>query len=153
MKCLVLLASAGMNPKWNSRKDSGKHQAIPLPSEQFVEQFPMVRQLVQQLGLEVNSILQPDPAVLMDLAEKAYNVFYVPEAIGSQYVPVQEEFVIPFGIRSVLGFGGILPSGNLFAIIMFSRVRIEPDTAEMFKTLALSAKVAILPFVGKPICA
>ena len=89
----------------------------------------------------------------MDLAEKAYNVFYVPEAIGSQYVPVQEEFVIPFGIRSVLGFGGILPSGNLFAIIMFSRVRIEPDTAEMFKTLALSAKVAILPFVGKPICA
>ncbi len=35
------------------------------------------------------------------------------------YVPAHEEFVIPFGIRSALGMGGILPSGNrLIASIM-----------------------------------
>jgi len=151
MKCMVLVASAGTLPEWHSRKQSRGHKAIPLPSEHFVGAFPMVRQLIQQMGLEVNTVLQPDPAVVMDLAQKTFNVFHIPEAIGSVYVPAQKDFVIPFGVRSVLGFGGILPSGNLFVIIMFSKVPIPRQTADMFKSLALSVKVAILPFVGKTI--
>ena len=151
MKCMVLLASAGTLPEWHSRKQSLGHKAIPLPSEHFVEAFPMVRQLIQQMGLEVNTILQPDPVVVMDLAQKTYNVFHIPEAISSVYVPAQKDFVIPFGVRSVLGFGGILPSGNLFVIIMFSKVPIPRQTADMFKSLALSVKVAILPFDGRTI--
>jgi len=151
MKCLTLLGSAGANPEWHSRKGSIGHKAIPLPSERFIEKFPMIRQLVQQLGLTVNTVLEPDPAVLVDLAQMTYNVFFVPKAVGSQYVPAQQEFVIPFGVRSVLGFGGMLPSGNLFAIIMFVRASLLPETAEMFRTLALSAKIALLPFDGKVI--
>ena len=108
----------------------------------------MVRQLVQQLGLEINTVLHPDPAVLVDLAQTTCNVFFIPQAVGSQYVPAQQEFVIPFGVQSVLGFGGVLPSGNMFAVIMFSRVRLLPETAELFRTLALSAKIAVLPFDG-----
>jgi hypothetical protein len=150
MKCLVLLASAGIRPEWNSRKQSAGHRAIPLPSQHFIEAFPMVRQLIQQMGLEVRTVLEPDPAVIMDMAQTTYNVFYLPEAVGNKYVPAQDDFVIPFGIRSVLGFGGILPSGNLFAIIMFSRVPISQQTADMFRTLALSVKVAVLPVADKP---
>jgi len=86
----------------------------------------------------------------MDMAQTTYNVFYLPEAAGNKYVPAQEDFVIPFGVSSVLGFGGILPSGNLFVIIMFSRVPISPRTAEMFRTLALSVKIAVLPVADKP---
>lgn len=153
MKCLTLLASAGVLPEWNSRKFSTGHKAIPLPSDHFVEQFPMVRQLVQQLGLEVNTVLQPDPEVLVDLAQKSYNVFYISEAVGSQYVTAQQEFVIPYNVSTVLGCGGILPSGNLFAIIIFSKVHFPRETADLFKTVALSAKVAILPFDGKVIFA
>jgi hypothetical protein len=111
----------------------------------------MVRQLIQQMGLEVNTVLQPDPAVVMDMTQKTYNVFNIPEAIGSKYVPAQDDFVIPFGVRSVLGFGGILPSGNLFVIIMFSKVPVPRQTADMFRSLALSVKVAVLPFDGKTI--
>lgn len=149
MKCLTLLASAGALPEWNSRKSSAGHKAIPLPSEQFVEQFPMIRQLVQQLGLEVSTVLQPDPEILVDLAQTTYNVFYIPEAVGSQYVVAQQEFVIPFNVRSVLGCGGILPSGNLFAIIIFPKVHFPRETADLFKTVALSVKTAVLPFDGK----
>ena len=148
MKCLVLLATAGVKAEWNSRRKSEGHQAIPLPSEQFVNRLPMVRQLVQQLGLEIKTLLQPDPKVILDLAQGSYNVFYIADAVGNEYVPAQEEFVIPFGVRSVIGFGGVLPSGNLYATILFSRVRVSPETAEMFKTLALSAGIALLPFVG-----
>ena len=50
MKCLVLLASAGLRPEWNSRKQSSHHKAIPLPSEHFVETFPMIRQLHPATG-------------------------------------------------------------------------------------------------------
>ena len=148
MKCLVLLASAGTLPEWNSRKQSAGHKAIPLPSEHFIEAFPMVRQLIQQLGLEVNTILQPDPAVVVDMAQTTYNVFLIPDAVGSSYVPAQNDFVIPFKVQSVLGFGGILPSGNLFAVIMFSKVKVSRQTADMFRSLALSVKIAILPFDG-----
>lgn len=148
MKCLVLLATAGARPEWNSRSNSQGHRVIPLPSEQFVNRLPMVRQLVQQLGLEIKTLLEPDPKVIMDLTQKTYNVFYVPDAIGNEYVPAQKEFVVPFGVRSVIGFGGILPSGNLYATILFSRACVPPETAEMFKTLALSISISLLPFVG-----
>jgi hypothetical protein len=148
MKCLTLLATAGERPEWNSRETSVGHKAIPLPSEQVVEQFPMISQLVKQFGLEMSAVLQPDPSLLVDLEQTSFNVFYVPEAVGSPYVVAQEEFVIPFGVKSVLGFGGMLPSGNLFAIIMFLKVHIPRETADMFKTLALNVKMAALPFVG-----
>jgi hypothetical protein len=146
MKCLALLATTGERPEWNSRTNSVGHKAIPLPSEKVVTQFPMISQIVKQFGLEINTVLEPDPNVLMDLAQATYNVFYIPEAVGSPYVPAQEEFVIPFGIKSVLGFGGMLPSGHLFAIILFSKAHISREMADMFKPLALSAKMAILPF-------
>lgn len=151
MKCLVLLASAGTEPEWSSRKASKGHKAIPLPSEHFIEAFPMVRQFIQQMGLQVNTVLRPDPAVVIDMAQTTYNVFCIPDAVGSQYVPVQQDFVIPYGVRSVIGFGGMLPSGNLFAIILFSRVTVPKEIADLFRSLALSIKIAILPFDGKAV--
>lgn len=146
LKCLTLLTTIGERPEWNSRANSVGHKAIPLPSEQVVTQLPMIAQLVKQFGLEINMVLEPDPDFLMDLAQTTYNVFYIPEAVGSPYVPAQKEFVIPAAIESVLSFGGMLPSGHLFAIILFSKVHIPRETADMFKTVALSAKMAVLPF-------
>ncbi|MEK6776412.1 MAG: hypothetical protein AABY87_05970 [bacterium] len=146
MKCLTLLATAGEKPEWNCRKDSAGHQAIPLPSEQVVNQIPMIRNLIRQLGLEVNTVINPDPNLLLDMAQKTFNVFHVPNALESPFIPSQQNFVIPFGIRSVLGFGGILPMGDIFAMILFSRVFIPEQTANLFKPLSLNIKLAVLPF-------
>ena len=68
-----------------------------------------------------------------------------------QQRPAVEVSQAAAGIRSVLGFGGLLHSGNFFAIILFSRVFVPPETTEMFKTLALSSKIAILPFEGNKV--
>ena len=144
MKCLTLLASAGDEAEWNSRNSSRGHKAIPLPSQDFVRQFPMISSLVRQFGLELNSVLRPDPSCLRDLDETTYNVFHVPTALGSAYIPAQEDFVIPYGIESTLGFGGMLPSGNLFATIMFFKVPISHDIADLFQPLTLSVKIAVL---------
>ncbi|MDA0867588.1 MAG: sensor histidine kinase, partial [Cyanobacteria bacterium] len=153
LKCLTLLATTGDRPEWNARTASTGHQVIPLPSERMVTQAPMIAQLIQQLGLTINNVLAPDPDLLVDLQERTYNVFHIPNAINSSYIPAQAEFVAPCKIQSVLGFGGMLPSGNLMAIILFSKLPIQRDTAELFKPLALNAKMAILPFSQGPIFA
>src|SRR5205807_7868251 len=67
------------------------------------------------------------------------------------FVPVQREFVIPYGVRSVLGFGSLLPSGNLFVVVLFTKVFLSRSTADLFKPLALSTRLALLPFDGAPI--
>jgi len=148
MKCLVLLATAGEAPEWNSRKNSTGHRAIPLPSEEAVHQIPMIRSLIEQLGLSVGSVIRPDPKILLDLSQKTYGVFHVPEALDSPHIPAQREFVIHRGIRSVLGFGGLFPSGEMFAVIMFLKIPISNELAGLFKPLALNVKIAALPFLG-----
>jgi hypothetical protein len=146
LKCLFLAGTAGIRPEWNSCAASVRHRAIPLATEAMVRRSPMISQLVNQFGLEVSALLQPDPVLLVDLEQRSYNVFHVAEARGSPYVPAQEDFVVPLGIRSVVGFGGMLPAGNLFAVILFSKVSLSRETADLFRPLALSVKLALLPF-------
>lgn len=146
MKCLTLLGTAGDRPEWNARQLSTGHQVIPLPSEQMVSQAPMIAQLIQQLGLSIRSVVAPNPEMIVDLHERTYNVFHIPQAVDSPYIPAQAEFVQPYNVQSVLGFGGMLPSGNLMAIILFSKVPISRETAELFKPLALNTKMAVLAF-------
>lgn len=149
MRCLTLLASAGDEPEWNTARDSSAHRAIPLVSEEMVAQAPMISRLLQQLGVQIEVLLENDAssgALLVDQLPASFNVFYVPDARGSPYIPAQEDFVLKFGIRSVLGFGGTLPLGDIFCVILFSKVPLPRDTAELFRTLALNVKVAALPF-------
>jgi signal transduction histidine kinase len=144
-KCLVLMASAGERPEWNSRKSSLAHQAIPLESDRLAIDFPMISQLLAQLGAIVTA---PSGRIMLERSQHTYNVFYVRRADGSPHVVDQETFVEPFGVRSVIGFGGGLPSGESFAVVAFSRVEIPPQVAELFRYLALNAKLALLPFDG-----
>ena len=148
MKCLVLLATAGEKQEWNDRGHSAGHKAIPLPNEAFVSQIPMISRLVSQFGLDVKAVIQPDPNLLADLEQKSYNAFHVPEAVGSPYVPAQKEFVVPCGVRSVLGFGGMLANGDLFAVIAFSKVPIPRETADLSQALALKVKEVVQPFAN-----
>jgi hypothetical protein len=106
----------------------------------------MISQLIKELGLELSSVLQPSPDVVKELSGKRHGVFHVENALGSPYIPAQEEFVVRHGIRSVLGFGGMLASGDLFAVILFSTVHVPPSAADRFKTLALDVKSAFSRF-------
>jgi hypothetical protein len=140
MRCLTLLGSAGDEPAWNSRRTSVGHQAIPLASPEMIEKAPMIAQLIRQFGLELTDVVQPPTDLVWSLTGKTYRVFHVPEAVGSPYIPAQKDFVLKFGIRSVVGFGGSLPNAELFAIILFARVPISSETADRFRNLALDVK-------------
>jgi two-component system, NtrC family, sensor kinase len=146
LKCLILMATAGELPEWNSRHKSVGHKAIPIGSEEAIAQIPMISQLLQQLGLNPETVVQPDPNLFTDLEQRMYNVFYIPNALESPYIPAQKSFVIPFNVKSVLGFGGLLPSGNMFVTLMFLKVVVPRVNVDLFRPLALNIKMAILPF-------
>jgi len=145
MKCLVLLATAGLWPEWNAPGCSKGHQAIPLPSEEVIAKLPMISQLLGQMGVKTNALLAGDPDLMLDLEENSLGVFHVPQAQGSPHVPAQE-FVVRNGVKSVLGFGGPLTSGDVFSVILFSNTHIPRQTAGLFKTLGLIMRLAINPF-------
>jgi hypothetical protein len=149
-RCLTLLGSAGDLPAWNSRQGSQGHMAIPLVSAQVVSSLPMVSRLILSLGLDVHALVRPSPRILLARERDGFNVFHVAEAAASPYVPAQE-WVRSHGVRSVVGFGFVIPPVDIFATILFARVPIERNTAELFKTLAISAKLALLPLSSAPV--
>lgn len=151
MRCLTLLASAGSQPQWNARSSSKAHQAIPLPSPRMVEQAPMIAALIRDFGLELADVTDPKPEDVRNTEGKSYGVFHVEQALGSPSIPAQEEFVARYGVESVVGFGGSLASGDLFAVILFSRVRVSAASAERFRTLALDVKALYFPFTDSTV--
>ena len=64
-KCLTLMGTVGDEPDWCSISGSRGHQAIPLMSEEGVEQIPMIARLLSELGLEIHQVLNcsaPSPS-------------------------------------------------------------------------------------------
>jgi hypothetical protein len=138
LRCLTLMATTGDEIAWNDRKRSHGHQAIAMPTEAVVERAPMIAQLFRALGVDLRAAIAP-AAIVRDLAGRSYGVFYVPDAKGSEYIPAQD-FVKRHKIRTVLGFGGSLLTGDLFAIVMFTKIHVREESADRFKSLALDVK-------------
>lgn len=147
VRCLTLLGTAGDEPAWNDRTLSSGHRAIPLPSEQFVERLPMVAGLIRNLGLDLGVVVTaPEGHEARELAGRTNNVFHVAEAVDDPWLPAQEEFIVPYAIRSAVGFGGILLTGDFFAVVLFSRVPVSEQVARTLKILAQPIAARFLPF-------
>jgi len=148
-RCLTLLGTASIKPSWCKRTLSQEHQAIPLVDETSISHMPMLSQLFLQFGLSPDELANPSASGIAASKPHVYNIFFIEDARGSPWVPEQRGFVIPYGIKSVIGFGGMLPSGDFFAMVLFARAQTERHTAEMFKSIALSLRLAILRFDQK----
>jgi hypothetical protein len=146
MRCLTLFATAGDEADWNSRHASKGHQAIPLPSAEGIRAAPMIMRLVEELGVDIESLVSStsEPRGRTDI--RTYDVFHVEQALGSPYIPAQRDFVERYGIASVVGFGGLLRSGELFAVILFSRAPIPARSAARFRTIALDVRSSLFAF-------
>ncbi len=167
LRCLVLAGSDGDLPQWQSPARSVNHRAIPLPDLDAVADAPMIAALVRQLGLPSEVVVSTVGAVrtsatipgraragrasarithpgLTGMPHETFGVFHIREARGSPDVPDQE-FVIKHRVRSVLGFGGALPGGSVFAAVLFARTPVPLDAAELFRDIALSARLGLLP--------
>jgi sigma-B regulation protein RsbU (phosphoserine phosphatase) len=138
--CLTLLASAGVREEWNDRRRSVAHQAVPLGATDVIDRFPMLHGLLRRLG-QATSGGTP--------LARNFDVFHVADAVGSPHVPDQDGFVLPYGVRSVIGFGGVLPDGETYVVVLFSKTPVMADTAEQFRTVAGSVGLALLPYTHR----
>jgi hypothetical protein len=151
VRCLTLLATRGARPEWNDRHRSQGHKAIPLPSVAFLERLPMVAGLVTELGLDPQDVVRPGRVRVVELSQRTYDVFHVEHALGSPVLPAQD-FVSSERIASAVGFGGVLLTGDFFAVVLFSRVPVNTVVAQQLRVLSLAVRVALLPF-GKRVFA
>ena len=142
LRCLTLLGTAGDELAWNDRRKSQGHQAVALPSVEAVSRAPMIAELIRAFGIDLHVAIAPTGDFVKDLEGKSYGVFHVRDARNSPHIPAQD-FVMQHKVRSVLGFGGALKSGDLFAFILFAKVPIPPAAADRFRTIALHAKSSL----------
>ena len=146
MRCLTLMATAGDEPSWNSRHESRGHRAIPLPTIERVRAAPMITRLIEDLGVDLGTLLARAEAPVRGSPARSYEVFHVEQAPGSPFIPAQAGFVIPHRISSVVGFGGLLRTGELFAVVLFSRTPISPRSAARFRSIALDIRSSLFGF-------
>jgi hypothetical protein len=153
LRCLALLATMGERQVWNDVATSVNHQSIPLPNIEVVRRAPMISRLLEQMGVPEEWVVATvedgrlgASTMYIEEASERFNVFHIEEAEGSPYIPAQDEFVKRYGVRSVVGVGGLLPDGELFAVILFSRVVVSRELAEMFRVLAESVRLAIVKY-------
>lgn len=146
LRCLTLMATAGDLPAWNDRRSSRGHQAIPLSSAESIRAAPMIVRLIEDIGIDIHTLVGGAEPARQAPASRNYGVFHVESAAGSPYIPAQDEFVIPHRIASVVGFGGLLRSGELFSVVVFSHERIPSGSAARFKAIALDVRSALFTF-------
>ncbi len=139
---LSLRATRGVEPAWNDPAASKNHRHISLESKLLESQMPMVRALLTQLG-EPAKLISDAPSEPMDRMPM-FDVFHVEHAPGSPFVTAQRDFVEPYGVKSILGFGGALSTSELFIVVLFANVSIPKTTAQLFRTLAPSIGLALL---------
>jgi hypothetical protein len=106
----------------------------------------MIAELFQQLGVPIDNVISPGAALVSEERTKTYGVFHVEDALGSSAIPAREDFVVKFGVKSVVGFGGELPGEEMFATILFARVPVPSEAADRFRTVALDMKSAFFFF-------
>lgn len=141
--CLVLAGSAGEEGRWNDPQRSTRYRAIPITAPQFATQFPMFSEVFRQIGLVVKK--EHGRSVLeMRVPGTGCNVFTVPVAKGSPYVPRQADFVERYGVTSVIGCGGMSHEGEYFVTVLFLRTPISQDAVQLFRLFALALQLGFV---------
>lgn len=121
--CVQLIATRGIEPRWNAVEQSRRHQVLLLGSDAD----PLVAECARQLKLGET--------------EPPEGAFYLAEAATSGAV-ADKQFVSTHGVRSVLGFGTTAWPGESLLVIVFVRRFVERSAARTFAALALYAKLA-----------
>lgn len=148
-RVLSMIATVGAEEAWCDRMQSAGHLAIPLPSVEIVERAPMIAGLIRALGMDIADVVASNPVFMEGEAGRTYDVFHVEKAAGSAFIPAQADFVLPYGIQSVIGFGGLLSNGELFAVVMFTTVPVPRSAADRFRNIALDVKAISYPLVER----
>jgi hypothetical protein len=147
-RVLSLMGTAGVRPEWRQRYQSRGHLGIPLLSEDFVSEIPMLASLIQQLGSSRSWFQKhTGPSTHVNNFGVFTETFFVPDAVqsvdsaGRLMIPAQD-FVQEYGVRSVFGVGGeFLIEGIVVVSIFFSTERLASTPKWLLRLPLLLATV------------
>ena len=134
-KYLTLLGTWGDLEEWRNREKSKNHKAFSINDKDMFYKIPMLSAVISQIGFKMPTTIEPYEKIIVDKQDIDYGVFYVEEAKDSKFIHTQSEFVVPFGVKSIFGFGGNYASTNFYAVIVFCREHISEDIVRLFLSL------------------
>ena len=144
---LTLLGTRGSQPGWNARADSRGHLAIPLISDKFVSEIPMIARVLRETGF--GPLLGSSASRSLYVSkwkDEADGLFFIGDARvttderGRLIIPAID-FVSHHGVRTVFGFGGPYAATRTFVTaIIFCRETILRTTASGFVQVAQEFK-------------
>lgn len=131
---LVLVASAGEAAQWADAVCSGRSGGVPMTRPQFVTQFPMLADLLDQVRLAAKT---GEGVFLRDRqsVSRRCTVMTVPMAKGHPYLAEYEDFVDRYAIRSVVGCSGVCPDGQGCVTVFWLRASASEDMVECLRLL------------------
>ena len=151
---LSLLATSGQEPDWNDVDKSERHTGIPLMSDKFVKEIPMVSRLLTDLGIAADLGVD-EGSTYSDDPQDIVRTFYVRDALTDadalgRKVIVNQEFVEQYGIKTVFGGGGAYPNfpHSVLALIFFTKEHVERDVATAFEPFIASVQAITERFLA-----
>ena len=133
---LALVGTHGIEAQWNDRATSRDHRAIPLYSEAFVAEAPMIARLLRETGFSLRDAFATNRQFVHET--EAGNLFFVGDAAhttderGRRIIPAID-FVERYDVRTVYGSGAAFPTeGIVLTGIVFSRKVVTREHAERF---------------------
>ncbi len=131
VRVMALTGTWGIETAWQHRSRSQGHQAIPISAIAVPEKIPMFQTVLTQMGIDIDHFYAT--AEIVTRSDTPYGgTFYIPDANGPE-IPAQKEFVEPYGIKSLVGFGGFIDTTDtMYLLYAFSRVPIIAEIAQAF---------------------
>lgn len=136
---LSLLGTMGVEPDWCVRQESQDHMGIPLISQGFVAQIPMIARMLKQLGVDLEWVDRTDTAIVGKTLGVQSGTFYVADAataVDSQgrKIIAAQDFVGRHEIKTVFGIGGGYVGTSVYVtIIGFCRELVEQAHVEALR--------------------
>jgi hypothetical protein len=133
---MALMGTYGKEAAWCNRHSSVAHQVIPINSIMVPERIPMFEQLlIKDMDVDLRHLYNTQD-VMTSIRRPVGGAFHVEHVPGSSIIPAQVDFVKPYGVESLVGFGGLVPDQrqrtSLFMLIAFSSIHIDQQAANRF---------------------
>lgn len=131
---MALTGTCGLEDAWWDRRKSANHRVIPVGKIASHGQLPMFEDILAQMGIDLPYLRETGDLGVMS-GRHYQGVFYIQDASSSPAILDQRNFVKPYGIKSLLGFGGFIAHPNhesMYLLSVFTRQTVTPAVAQDF---------------------
>jgi len=143
---ISLIGTRGVNPEWNDRRNSQGHVGIPLVSEAFIDQIPMMSRLLKEVGLDLSWINSKNTNMVIEAMGRTSGIFYVEDASTAvdqqnRKIIAAQDFVKAHQVKTVFGLAGGYATSSVFVtLIVFCRETLARSQAALFSSIITSFK-------------